>query len=49
MGSSPGRYGEVDSWDELNALAAEHAIGHGEVGGPGLAKMTTALGPVADE
>jgi hypothetical protein len=44
-----GADGEVHSWDELNALAAEHAIGHGKVGGPGLAEMSAALGPAPDE
>ncbi len=41
--------GEVQSWDELNALAAKHAIEPGEVGGPGLAEMRAALDPAPDE
>ena len=41
--------GEIHSWAELNARAAEHAIGHGEVGGPGLTEMRAALGPAPDK
>ena len=48
-GFKRGADGEVRSWDELNALAAEHTIGRGEVGGPGLGEMLAVLGAAPGE
>jgi hypothetical protein len=48
-GFKRGADGEVRSWDELDALAAEHTIGRGEVGGPGLGEMIAVLGPAPGE
>lgn len=47
-GVKRGADGEVHSWDELQALAAKHAIEPRKVGGPGLAEMRVALGPAPD-
>ena len=48
-GFKQGADGEVRSWDELNALAAKHAIEQGQVGGPGVAEMIAVLGRASDE